>query len=596
MAKYPLTAVLCLLTFICSLSGGASRAEGPGLQDAYHAIEGKRNFEALRILSAYRPDDRELPLYYYLKGLAYKGIKKYRDAVDFLNRAYITAKDRRLRELALYHRGMAYLLDGFFYEAASNFRLFVRLFPRSGLLKDAYRNYAQASLKTGNYVESLTYFRKAEESPETVFGKAEVFHRLGLYKTAYEIYRKGLISYEEYMKKHPDVLYYYAENLRLMGKQDKAKSLFYLLMESHLRERAYLSLGLIEYSRGKYEPAAAYFRRAVQAPDRVVKRKALLYLGRIHMKNGDVKAGKRMFLQIRKDFPYTPEADEALIHLSKAERKAGNFLASEGYLKEILFGRKPTAEALNELEALVRDIIEQGDPSFRKIWKDCGNWLMSPDREKILLLAADRMFREGGDFIRTYRYLLSSGSTTAKIQAMYRLAKFYGRLGDYGQVKSLLERLRKNGAAGDMLRRIEAVEAVLRADGNGAIQALKKIERPEKDDLRLLWKASRTVVDPFRVVSLYKKMVVKAGSVPEYEKIGDYLFSTGRSKEGYKYYLLAIKQTGGKEGRILLKAALSGGDREMIRLAAASGTKPYSSLARGLLEEMNLKEEIGAIL
>ncbi len=160
----------------------------------------------------------------------------------------------------------------------------------------------------------------------------------------------------------------------------------------------------------------------------------------------------------------------------------------------------------------------------------------------------------------------------------------------------MLERLRENGASGDMLRRVEAVEAVLRADGKGAIQALKGIARPERDDLRLLWKASREAVDPLSVVSLYKKMVVQAGEGPEYERIGDYLLRAGRRREGYKYYLLALKQTGGREGRILLKAALSGGDREMVRLAAGSGRKPYSSLARGLLGEMNLKKEIEAVL
>ncbi|RMG03639.1 MAG: hypothetical protein D6726_05135 [Nitrospirae bacterium] len=576
------------------LAEGTEKAGG--LNDAYMLIKGKRNYEALRVLEQIIPDEKEKPLYYFLKGLALKGVKHYRKSVDFLNRAYITAKDRRLRELSLYHRGLAYLLGGFYYEAASNFRLFQREFPRSGLIEKVYQYYAQATLKTGNYVESLAYFRKAKESPETLFGKAEVFHRLGLYKTAYEIYRKGIISYETYMKKHPDILYYYAENLRLMGKEDEAKPLFYLLMESNLKEKAYLSLGLIEYAKGQYDNALAYLRRAALSPDRVIKRKALLYEGEIYMKKSDLKRAKGFFLQIRKDFPYTPEQDWALVYLARIERAEGNYLNSEGYLKEILFGKKPTKEALDELDALITTLIKSGADEFERVWKECGNWLMSPDRENTLLKAGDLMYERGGDFVRVFRYLIKNGSTRAKNHALYRMGIFFGRIGNNEKLSEMIAGLEKNGGEKRLITRLKALRAINASDGESALSLLSSIEKPEKTDLDLLLQIPLHGLDPEGFVGLYRRFAAALSVAPDYELIGDYLKRKGRLTEGYKYYVLALKRNGWKGGRLLFKAAMTGGERDLIRLAASSNSNTYSEMAGALLNEMALKEKVGGLL
>lgn len=592
-----ITIILPLVLVPFLLTAQAESTEKPkGLNDAYMLIKGKRNYEALRVLEQIKPDEREKPLYYFLKGLANKGVKHYRKAVDFLNRAYITAKDRRLRELSLYHRGLAYLLNGFYYEAASNFRLFQREFPRSGLIEKVYQYYAQATLKTGNYVESLSYFRKAKQSPETLFGKAEVFHRLGLYKTAYEIYRKGIISYETYMKKHPDILYYYAENLRLMGREEEAKPLFYLLMESNLKEKAYLSLGLIEFAKNRYDNALAYLRRAALSPDRVIKRKALLYEGDIYMKKSDLKRAKGFFLQIRKDFPYTPEQDMALVYLARIERTEGNYLNSEDYLKEILFGKKPTKEALDELEALIMTLISNRADEFEKVWKECGNWLMSPDREETLLKAGDLMFERGGDFVRVFRYLIKNGSTTAKTHAFYRLGSFFGKIGDNEKLGEMIEGLEKNGGQKKLITRLKTLMAINSSDGDRALSLISSIETPDKTDLDLLLQIPLNGLYPEGFVGVYRRFAAGLSVAPQYELIGDYLKRRGRLREGYKYYILALKKSNWKDGRLLFKAALSGGERDLIRLSASSNSAPYSEMSGALLEELGLKEKIRGLL
>ena len=579
---------LVVISFLLPVSLTYPEGNSPDtLRQALRAIDGKRNYEALGLLASYTPADDERPLVFYLKGRALLGIKKYREAVGSLSSAYITARDRRLKERALYERGVAYLLGGFYYEAASNFKLFIKHYPRSGLLEEAYRNYAQASLKTGNYVDALTFFRKSKETPETVFGKAEVFQRLGLYKTADALYSKGLISYEDYIKGHPDVLYYYAENLRLNRKPVRAKPLFYLLMESPLRDKAYLSLGLIEYEGGNLDTAKVYFKKAAEASGRVVKRRALLFLGKTLRRLGDTGNAKEKFLLLRMDYPYTPESDEALLLLAGIAREEGRYLDAAGFLKEILFGRKPSEAALDELDVLVRESLHKDFGSFLKIWKECGNWLLSPSRGKTLLEVADVMSTKEGDFLRIYNFLAKEGSREAKIDALSRLASFYGRLGDAEKLKREVGKLRGLKTTGDRVLRPEALLSYLKGDPGRAYVLLMKIEDYKRDDIGLLWKLVDGAGSISGFVRDYKMMAKAVGLPLRYELIGDTLAERGYPKEAVKYYVLALKSDPGSD-RVSFKLALISGDKEGF--ASISGKKDiYGAMARTFVEEESLK-------
>ncbi len=586
------TAEGILLTLICVFMLYGVAFGKTILREVYQSIQEKRNYEALRLLSEYKPSEKELPLYFYLKGRALAGLGKYREAIDYLNRAYIMAKDRTLKEEALFERGKTYLLNGFYYEAASNFKTFIELYPQSDLINEAYIYYAQASLKTENYVKALAYFRKAPQNrPEVIFGKAEVFQRLGLLKAANELYSKGFIEHKAYLKNHPHILYYYAENLRLLGKYASAKTLYYSLIESPLKDKAYLGLGLIEFNRGNIKSAISYLKKAANSPDRVARRQGLLFLAKALKKNGDKEKAKKTFNIIRETFPYTPEAEEAVLNLSVLNREEGNYLQSAKLLKEVLFGRPPSAEALYELERLVLESMKKDRNSFEKIWKECGLWLFSSSREDTLLKVAATFVALGdGDFLKIYNYLVKEGSKKAKAEAIANLAVFYGGMGDLKRVKTLIKKLRKLPFKGDSYYRAMAWYNYLKGKMKKAYRYITRIRNIQEDDLSLFWKVRSGAKSLVSFVKDYKTLCQRAEKSPDYERIGDLFLEKGQYRKAIKYYKLALK-VNPENRRLIFKVGLyEKSDETLKKLTGVNDL--YSEVANGLLHEEEVKHQL----
>ncbi len=560
------------------------------LQKAFEAIDEGRNYEAMRLLSQYRPSKKELPRYYYLKGRALEGAKRHRKAIGYLNRAYITAKDTTLKEDALFERGVAYLMSGFHYEAASNFRLFINLYPDSPLIQRAYLNYAQASQKTGNYVEALAYFRKVSDTPEAIFGKAEVFQRLGLFSAAHELYNTGLISYKNYIEKHPDILYYYAENLRIIGKTEQAKSLFYLLMDTYLRERAYLGLGLIEYTRNDMESAEMYLKKASESPDRVIRRQALLNLGRTSIATDQKNRAIEYLKLLRRDYPYTPESEEALLLLAGLMRERKDYLQAEKYLREILFGRKPMKAALNELEILINESIDNDTRSFREIWNNSGQWLYAPSREDTLLNVAEALRNSGGDFIRVYTYLIKNGSKRIRAKSLSQLAIFFSRLSDVKRVEKLVTSLEKLNPGGDEILRARAWLYYLKEKKKLAYSGITRISHPVNDDIDLLWRVKEGAPSVKSFIKNYKFMSRATGEPLRYTEIGDLLADKGMKKKAAKYFNLALKVNPDDVRAMFMLAGITSSATLMQRLSEKKGL--YGSMAKVMIKEQETKKHI----
>ncbi|VAX32945.1 hypothetical protein MNBD_NITROSPIRAE02-1666 [hydrothermal vent metagenome] len=560
------------------------------LQKVLEAIDEGRNYEAMRLLSQYKPSEKELPRYFYLKGRALEGAKRHRKAIGYLNRAYITAKDTTLREDALFERGVAYLLSGFHYEAASNFRLFINLYPGSTLIQKAYLNYAQASLKTGNYVEALAYFRKVSDTPEAIFGKAEVFQRLGLFSAAHELYNTGLISYKNYIEKHPDVLYHYAENLRIIGKPEQAKSLFYLLMDTYLRERAYLGLGLIEYARNDMESAGMYLKKASASPDRVIRRQALLNLGKTLISIDRKDRAIEYLKVLQRDYSYTPESEKALLLLAGLMRERKDYLQAEKYLREILFGRKPMRAALNELDILVNESIKNDTGAFKSIWNKSGQWLYTPSRENTLLNVAEALRNSGGDFIRVYTYLTENGSKTIRAKSLSQLAIFFSRLSDIKRVESLVTSLEKLNPGGDEKLRARAWLYYLKGKKKRAYSTITGISLPVNEDIDLLWRVKEGAPSVMTFIKNYKSMARTTGMPLRYTEMGKLLTDKGMRQKAIKYFSLALKVNPDNAQAMFMLARLNANAPLIKRLSEKKGL--YGSMAKVMIKEQEIKKHI----
>ncbi len=511
------------------------------LAKAIKAIDQKLYYKALNILDAYNPKPEELPVYFFIKGKALKGLKKYRQAIEYLNRAFITSKDRELRREALFERGLAYLYGGFYYEAASNFKLYIKLFPEAENIQEAYINYAQSSLMSGNLEEALKYFKELKvDRPEVIFGKAEVFHKLGLYKTAFRLFSEGYKKYSKYLESHPSILLSYAENLFITGHFKRAKPFYYMLTETPLKEKAYLGLGKISLKEKDLDTALMYFKRARYSADRVIKREALLYIGLVSLEKNEVEKAISMFLKLRKDYPYTPEANKGLLILSSIYRKQGNYLLAEKYLKELLYGTEPSEEALKELENLILTTIEHDRKAFLKTWKDCGRLLMTIKRQNTLLKVAKALMDEGGDFLKVYNFLIRNGNRSIKAIAIADMAVFYGRLGDIENLNKYYLKLRRLKIKNDHYYRVLAYKYALEGKDEQSLVFLAKIKAYEGSDFTLLYMIVDGV-NPYKFLDTYKRLSRQFKNKLDYQLIGDVFYDHGYLSDAAKYYKLALK-------------------------------------------------------
>ncbi len=589
--KYQLryASVLFILILFVVWTGPSGAAMSP-LAKALRSIDNRVYYKALNILENYRPEPDELPLYYYIKGRALSGMKRYSEAIEFLNRAFITSKDEELKKVALFERGRAYLKGGFYYEAASNFKLYIRIYPKAENIQKAYIYYAQALLMSGRYQEALRYFKAIKlKRPEVVFGKAEVFHRIGLYRTASGLFKKGIKDYPRYIQSHPDVMLSYAENLFKIGKFEKAKPFYYLLTETPLKEKAYIGLGEIALREGDLDSALMHFKRAQNSADRVIKRKALLNIGLIMIKKGMTKEAINNFLILRENYPYTPEAKRALLELSRLYRKKGDFLKAEKYLKEIIFGNSPSDEALRELELLVLDTIRKDRKSFLKTWQECGRFLMTIKRQKTLLKVARALIDEGGDFLKVYNFLIRNGNKSIRESSICELALFYGRLGNIKKLLSLYKKLGPVKKSNDEIKRVKAYIFALEGKPERALALLKKINKAAEADYELLIMIAMQV-SPEQFSPLYLRVSGALNKKIDYQLIGDLYYRKGMFSEALKYYRLAMK-LGNVKPHVLFRVALLNNARK-IKLTLSKQSNVYGKFIKENFHEEELKKSL----
>lgn len=564
----------------------------PTFKEINEYINSKRNYEALQKLQEIVPDKKDIPLYYFLKGKALSGVKRYREAIDYLNRAYLMARHRALKEDALFERGKAYFKQGFYYEAVSNFKNFLQKYPESDLKEEATILYAQASVKIKDFVRALILFRKVpEDRPESIFGKAEVLQKLGLYKSANALYNKGFISYREYLKKNPHILYFYAENLLMLGKYKKARTLLYSLMETSLKYKAYIGLGLIEFNEKNYPKALNYFQKALYVPNRVSRRKAMLYTAKSLIKLDKRDQARKYLHSLIEEFPYTDETEEAVLLLSKIYREEGEFLKASRFLNERLFGKSPDRKTLDELRLLILQSSQKDRKAFLKIWNKSSIWLFSPAYEGLLLkIARSFMDNNDGDFLRIYNFLLKEGSQKAKIEALSNMIVFYADIKAKERVHSLMEKLKRTGGRNDSVYRAIAWSDYLRGNIKDAYKKLRKIRNVRKKDIELLVKVKDGASSVSSFERLYRRFCSASSMQPDYEMLGDFYFERGDRARAIKLYRLALKVKQDNKS-LLFKIGLFGKSPELLK-KTGSVNAIYSRVSSVILKEKKVINEI----
>ncbi len=574
---------------------------GPVFKAYKQATKGSP-YEALRILKPYIPEPKEKPLYYFTLGLAYKRIGNTQKAIDFLRRAYVTAKDRSLKERALFLRGQVYEDAGFFYEARAAYGAFLRLFPKSSLREKVKIAYARTCLSIGDLAEAMKTFRTApEDQIDVIVGKAEIFHKTGFYETAQELYQKAIEKDWQYFRDHPERLYWLAENIRKLGQRQRARRLYYFLLDSPMRQWAFLSLALIDMTEGKAHEAVLHLRMALQEPPnrarvnpwqrRELLRKVYLGLGRAYrMEKRPIKA-KRMLLLLRREFPGTPEAEEGLVLLGAIYTGEDKFVEATGYLKEVLYGRTHKKEAVSQLKETILKAMNKDREVFLKIWKMAGAFLFDEAYSKDLLAIGDALKEaEDMDALKVYRFVLDRAQNDAQAEALKRLASLFIETRSAAGLRFVLSYMNRIKVDRDTYYRALAWLRALEGEKAKAYRIFKKISRYQKYDLELLGLLSDGVKRYREFVTLYRKVSFEVKGPPDYGMLALFALKNNRPSEAIKYFKLFSKAIPDARLPKVMSLLLSMNMKEADELTG--GTDTWAFLAETLKKESEIMHRL----
>ncbi|RMG69163.1 MAG: hypothetical protein D6710_09285, partial [Nitrospirae bacterium] len=294
-------------------------------------------------------------------------------------------------------------------------------------------------------------------------------------------------------------------------------------------------------------------------------------------------------LDLRENYPYTPEAKRALLELTRLYRKRGKLLEAERFLKELLFGSNPSEQSLRELELLVLDSIEKDRKAFNQIWRECGRFLMTIKRQKTLLKVASTLVEEGGDFLKVYDFLIRNGDKNIKNQAIAELALFYCRLGDAKRASALLKKVKGTKGREDRFIRIKAYLYALKGEHKTAARLLSSIKEPNEADYELLIKIA-PLIEPERFAMLYKSFSGRLNKTPDYQLLGDLFYRRGKLSEASSYYRIALK-VGDVSPHVLMRLAFIEKDDQYISALKKKGG-PFSRYIKESLFEEKIKKSL----
>lgn len=585
--------ILILIPAYAFSSDGAAKSSP--IVKAMEAVSAHRPAEAVNILSTYRPSAAELFSYHNTYAKALQDSKKVYDSIEHYSLAYIYAPPGEKKELALLERAEAYMFLKYYAEASLSFNIFLKTFPHFKDHERVQTGLAEAFYKQGFFKEALSHYELAGTTPRALLGKAQTLQALGKLSSAYDIYMVLNKSSRAYLFSFPEAVYNAGETLRLLGKYPDAKIYLNSAKEPALKGRVYLSLGLIELHEGKYSSAMNYFNLALGlTADKKIRRQALLNSADACMKLGKKEDAKRSLIEIKNNFPYSLEYDAAILMLARLYKGDGNTDAAIPLLKELVVRRSPEAKALNELEAIILETMEDKPEEFTKLWKVGGNWLLEPARSESLLKIARKLKPEGTPFLNLCKWLLRYGADNVKMQVRVELVDFYAGLGNLELASKYLQEVKIRGE-NDEITRIRARIYRLNAEALKAAETLMSVKEIEHSEVDMLSDMQREIKTSRRAVKFYEKAINKVGgSAAEYIKFADLLYEIGGKKDALKYYRTAVSMIKAEDLSLSKEKAWA-----LYRIAALSDSKeslealkalPKSDDALGRFTAARLKE------
>lgn len=603
MIKKHIFLVVCLflspaIVFSLSFADSLDNAKLSTIEMASKLLNEKKPHEAINIIKNYKPDATSLHQYYFIYGKALKMVKKLPLAVEKLTLAYIYSKGD-LREASLFERAEAYFDMGYYYESMIYFSRFLKEFPNSEYIKEAYKGLADSLFNVGLYRDALKYYEKISgDDIAVIVKKANTLQMLGMVKEANDFYRNVLTRDSEYVKRFDDTLYCLGENFMAMNNYSEAKRYFSLIQDNNFKYKASLALGLIALNESNFDSSSKYLNLALFSKDRKVKRRALLYLSDLNIRLKKIDKAIENLEEIRYKYPYGEEYYEAMLKLSGLYRQKDDFKKSLSLLKEIIFSRSSLKrEAIDSISEMMVSMINKDIALFHEAWKSVGKWLLDTTIEQNLLTIAD-VLKKSSDMsaLEIYFWLSNNGSELAKSKSFIALANFYINIGEVNKAEEYIKKVKEKEIKGDEIRRIESNILFAKGLYNASLEQLLLISNPEEKDLEMLGRLFAYIKDIKKVLKIYEAAVKNVkDNVNIYLNLADLYYEVNKVDEALSYYRHALSLEPSNEWALYRIFLLEKSDKEKDLLKKIKKDRLLADISNLKMREIDLNKKIREI-
>jgi tetratricopeptide (TPR) repeat protein len=595
--------VIFLLTPLPVESSGNTK-QTDVIKQAETLVGSDKPQEAIKALGQYKPANEERSSYNYIYAKACEKTGNLYESMARLRLSYLYAPDGAQKERILLERAGLYFKMGYYPEAVLGYRQFLRTFPNSAQTEQARLGIADSLNSQGLFIEALLNYEEAGDSPRALFGKANVYHGIGRYNDAHNMYMTAIGKDMEYLKSSPETLYSMAENFRLMGKPVDARGYYSAINHPLIKKKAEIGLGLIATDEAKYDAAINHFNSAMESSDRKIRAGALIHLAEAYIKSGRQEEAKARLMEIKNKYPYTKDYDGALLKLSRIYKSEGKFNEAVSYLKELASKRSPDKETLDEFEKILLEAKSGSADEFLKLWNSFGRLLLDPSRAQSLMEIATGLRSSGKPFLDLCSWLVKKGPPEAKTQCSLSLADFYADMGDAGKAAAYMKGIK--GSADETLR-IRAKIYRENRDYQKAMETVLSLKEMKPTDIVFFAELLETSKDVKKAVEFCDRALKNIGApLKVYIKLGDTLYGMGREAEALKFYgiVASLKPENRKDlssedtgWTYYMVSKLSGEKTAAADLPASAqkGNSIYGKSAEAAVKEADIRERMKRI-
>ena len=277
-------------------------------------------------------------------GDAYYALGEYRDAISFYNKA-IGAEPGG--DYAMFQVANSYYRSNRTFEAVSNFRRMLRIYPYSPLKEQAQYNVAYIYLNTSNYSQAIEEFQTVinrypgtDWAARSQYNIGDAYYNAGEYDRAIEAYKKVLNNYprSRYIIEAINGIQYAQLS---SGGQDSSSVILEDFLgdnpQSSTADRLRYRQAETVFQTGDYEGAIREFRqylRVTNSDD--LAPEAYSNLGESYRQLGQIDRAISSYQTIVDDYPNDGQVPSALTSLGLLYYEQGEYETSHGYFDQLL--------------------------------------------------------------------------------------------------------------------------------------------------------------------------------------------------------------------------------------------------------------------